>query len=91
MTLQVFARNKGWPLEEAVVRLSHHKIHAEDCRDCDEKDKRIDMFERELELRGDLDETQRQRLLEIAGRCPVHRTLTGEIRIETTLRPPLTT
>lgn len=87
MTLRMYARNKGWPLEEVVVRLSHHKIHAEDCRDCDEKDLRIDKFERELELRGELDESQRQRLLEIAGKCPVHRTLTGKIRIETTLRP----
>jgi uncharacterized OsmC-like protein len=59
----------------------------EDCRDCDEKESRIDSFERELELRGELDEGQRQRLLEIAGRCPVHRTLTGEVRIENTLRP----
>jgi len=87
MTVQMYARRKGWPLEEALVRLSHHKIHAEDCRDCDEKERKIDRFERELELRGELDETQRQRLLEIAGMCPVHRTLTGEVRIETTLRP----
>ncbi|MCM2356951.1 MAG: alpha/beta fold hydrolase [Geobacteraceae bacterium] len=87
MTIQMYARRKGWPLEEAVVRLSHHKTHAEDCRDCDEKDRRIDTFERELELRGELDEEQRQRLLEIAGKCPVHRTLTGEVRIETALRP----
>lgn len=87
MTLQMYARRKGWPLEEAVVRLSHNKIHADDCRDCDEKERWIDTMERELELRGELDETQRQRLLEIAGQCPVHRTLTGEVRIETTLRP----
>jgi len=87
MTLQMYARRQGWPLEEAVVRLSHHKIHAEDCRDCDENDRRIDTFEREVELRGELDEAQRQRLLEIAGKCPVHRTLTEEVRIDTTLRP----
>jgi putative redox protein len=67
------------------VRLSHEKVHAEDCRDCDGEESRIDRFVRELELRGDLDETMRQRLLEIAGQCPVHRTLTGEVRIETTL------
>ena len=83
----MYARSKGWPLEEVVVRLSHHKVHADDCRDCDEKVRRIDTFERELELRGELDEAQRQRLLEMAGRCPVHRTLTGEVRIDTTLRP----
>jgi putative redox protein len=87
MTLQVYARSKGLPLEEVVVRLSHHKVHAEDCRDCDETDRRLDTFERELELRGTLDEAQRRRLLEIAGRCPVHRTLEAGVRIETTLRP----
>jgi uncharacterized OsmC-like protein/alpha/beta superfamily hydrolase len=87
MTLQMYARRKQWPLAEAVVRLSHQKIHAEDCRDCDEKDRRLDKFERELELRGELDEAQRQQLLQIAEKCPVHRTLTGEVRIETTLRP----
>lgn len=89
MTVQMYASRKGWPLGEAVVRLSHDKIHADDCRDCDEKDRRIDRFERELELSGELDETQRQRLLEIAEQCPVHRTLTGKIRIETKLRPVL--
>ncbi|KAA0893497.1 bifunctional alpha/beta hydrolase/OsmC family protein [Oryzomonas rubra] len=87
MTLQVYARSKGWPLEEVVVRLSHRKVHAEDCRDCDEKERRMDTFERELELHGGLDEAQRQRLLEIAGRCPVHRTLTAGVRVVTTLRP----
>jgi len=87
MTLQMYARRKGWLLAEAVVRLSHNKIHAEDCRDCSEKESRIDMFLREVELSGELDEGQRQRLLEIAGQCPVHRTLTGEVRIETSLRP----
>ncbi len=86
MTVQMYARRKGWPLEEAVVRLSHQKIHAEDCRDCDEKERRIDRFVRELELIGGVDDEQRQRLLEIAEHCPVHRTLTGTIRIETTLR-----
>lgn len=87
MTLQMYARSKGWPLEQAVVRLSHQKVHAEDCTDCPEKEHQIDSIVRELELNGDLDESQQQRLLEIAGRCPVHRTLTGEVRIDTTLRP----
>jgi putative redox protein len=86
MTLRMYAQRKGWPLTEAMVRLSHQKIHAEDCRDCDADGSRIDMFVRELELRGELDEAQRQRLLEIAGHCPVHRTLSNGARIETTLR-----
>ncbi|HXE95326.1 MAG TPA: bifunctional alpha/beta hydrolase/OsmC family protein [Dongiaceae bacterium] len=87
MTLQVYARSKGWPLEQVVVRLSHQKVHADDCTDCPEKNRQIDSIVRELELSGELDESQQQRLLEIAERCPVHRTLTGEVRIDTTLRP----
>ena len=87
MTIRMYAQSKGWPLEEVVVRLSHQKIHAEDCSDCDEKARQIDSIERELEFHGELDESQRQRLLEIAGRCPVHRTLTGEVRIGTVVRP----
>ncbi|TGU75018.1 OsmC family protein [Geomonas terrae] len=86
MTVQMYARRKGWPLTYAMVRLSHHKIHAEDCRDCESQDARIDKFTRELELIGDLDQDQRQKLLEIAEKCPVHRTLTGEIRVDTTLK-----
>jgi len=87
MTVRMYASSKQWPLEEVVVRLSHHKVHVEDCRDCDDNDRRLDLFERELELRGALDETQRQRLLEIAERCPVHRTLSAGVRVTTTLRP----
>jgi putative redox protein len=87
MTLRVYARSKGWPLEDVVVRLSHKKVHSEDCRECVEKDRQIDSIERELELHGELNDAQRQRLLEIAGRCPVHRTLTEEVRIGTVLRP----
>lgn len=86
MTLNMYARSKGLPLEEVVVRLSHNRVHADDCRDCVDHGSQIDVFERELELIGDLDEAQRQRLLEIAGHCPVHRTLAKEARIETTLR-----
>lgn len=86
MTVQMYARRKGWNLGDAVVRLSHHKIHAEDCRDCESQDKRIDKFVRELELKGELDQEQRLKLLEIAEKCPVHRTLTSEVEVETTLK-----
>lgn len=86
MTVQMYAQRKKWPLQEAVVRLRHEKIHAEDCVHCEEKGRKIDKFERELELRGDLDEEQRWRLVEIAERCPVHRTLHSEVLIETRLR-----
>lgn len=87
MTLQMYARRKGWPLEDAVVRLTQEKIHAEDCKECDTDDSRIHKFVRELDVYGDLDDTQRRKLVEIAEKCPVHRTLTGKIEIETTLRP----
>ncbi|WP_027715205.1 bifunctional alpha/beta hydrolase/OsmC family protein [Desulfuromonas sp. TF] len=86
MTVQMYARRKEWPLEEAVVRLRHEKIHADDCVHCEEKGRRIDRFERELELKGPLKEEQRRRLLEIAEKCPVHRTLNSEVLIETRLR-----
>jgi len=86
MTVQMYARRKNWPLESAIVRLRHEKIHAEDCEHCEEKEGKIDRFERELELRGPLDEEQRRRLLEIAEKCPVHRTLQSDIVIDTRLR-----
>ncbi|WP_305041548.1 bifunctional alpha/beta hydrolase/OsmC family protein [Geoalkalibacter sp.] len=86
MTLQMYARRKQWPLESAVVRLRHEKIHAKDCENCEEKNGKIVHFERELELHGRLSAEQRQRLLDIAERCPVHKTLHGEVRIATRLR-----
>ncbi len=85
ITLQMYARHKGWPLEGVEVRLTHGKIHARDCADCETKEGRIDRIERGIVLQGALDEAQRARLLEIADRCPVHRTLTPEIQISTRL------
>jgi putative redox protein len=69
------------------VRLRHDRVHAEDCADCETKEGQIDRFRREIRLTGALDEEQRARLLEIADRCPVHRTLENEKQIETTLAP----
>ena len=86
MTLRMHADRKKWPLEEVLVHLSHAKVHAADCQACESKDGRVDRIERVLTLVGDLDETQQQRLLEIADRCPVHRTLTSEIIIDTRLK-----
>jgi uncharacterized OsmC-like protein len=83
MTLRLYAERKALPLERVTVRLSHAKIHAADCEACETKEGKIDRIERAIELRGALDAEQRQRLLEIADKCPVHRTLTSEVDIRT--------
>jgi putative redox protein len=86
MTIGLYARRKQWPLESVTVRLRHSRIHAKDCADCETRDGMLDRIEREIELTGALSDEQRTRLLEIASRCPVHRTLAGEIDIRTRLR-----
>ena len=86
MTLQMYARHKKIPLEKAVVRLTHQKIHANDCGHCETTEGKIDQMEREVELIGNLDKEQRQRLLEIAERCPVHKTLHSEVNIVSKLK-----
>jgi uncharacterized OsmC-like protein/pimeloyl-ACP methyl ester carboxylesterase len=86
MTLRVYADRKGLPLDGVTVRLKHEKIHAEDCRDCADQNKMIDSIEREIELHGDLDQSAREKLLEIANRCPVHKTLESPISIESRLK-----
>jgi uncharacterized OsmC-like protein len=85
MTVAMYARRKQWPLERVVVRLEHARIHAEDCAECETKEGMLDRIEREITLSGPLSPEQRERLLEIANRCPVHRTLTSEIDIRTRL------
>ncbi len=86
ITLRMYADRKQWPVEEIIVRLQHEKIHAEDCEACETTEGKVDRIEREIELVGDLSEEQRKRLLEIADRCPVHRTLHSEILVQTRLR-----
>ena len=86
MTVRMYANRKGWQLERVRVTLRHSRIHAEDCADCETRIGWIDHIDRDLELTGDLDDTQRQRLLLIAERCPVHKTLTSEVDIATSLR-----
>lgn len=83
MTLQMYARHKGIALDAATTHVRHTKLHAEDCESCETRHGRIDIFERELELSGELDAAVRKRLLEIAEKCPVHRTLTSETLIDT--------
>jgi putative redox protein len=84
ITLHMYARRKGWPLQSVESRLSTRKVHAADFETCeDDPNARIDLIERELVLHGELDDEQRARLIEIADRCPVHRSLTGDIVVET--------
>jgi uncharacterized OsmC-like protein len=85
MTLRLYADRKGWALESVAVHLSHGKVHARDREECETEDGRIDRIRLELEQAGPLEEPQRGRLLEIAGMCPVHRTLESEVTTETSL------
>jgi putative redox protein len=85
MTVAMYARRKNWPLERVTVRLRHSRVHAEDCAVCDENDAKLTRIERDIDLVGALDDDKRARLLEIANRCPVHRTLTSKIEIRTRL------
>lgn len=85
MTVRMYADRKRWSLEQIRVTLRHFRIHAKDCADCETTNGYIDQIDCDVELTGDLDDTQRQRLLHIAERCPVHQTLTSEVRITTSL------
>lgn len=81
MTLRLYARRKGWKLEDVRVTLAHDKVHAIDCEDCDHEEGLLDVIRKKVEVTGDLTDEQVARLQEIAGRCPVHRTLTGTIEV----------
>jgi putative redox protein len=83
MTLRMYAERKEWPLEKVSVAIRHEKIHAEDCEACETETGKIDRFDRTLRIEGPLDAEQRQRLAEIADRCPVHRTLHSEVEVRT--------
>ena len=85
MTIALYARRKQWPLDDVTVSLRHSKIHASDCAECETKDGKLDRIESDIALAGRLTEEQRTRLLDIAERCPVHRTLTSEITIRSRL------
>ncbi|MEE6135117.1 OsmC family protein [Mycobacterium sp. 050128] len=85
MTIRMYANRKGWPLERVRITLRHSRIHAKDCAECETAVGFIDQIDRRIELTGDLDESQRDRLLQMAERCPVHQTLTSEVRVTTSL------
>ncbi len=85
MTLRMYVERKGWDVGRIHVAVRHDKIHAADCADCETREGRVDLFERVIEIEGGLPEDQRRRLLLIAEKCPVHRTLTGEVKIRTRL------
>jgi putative redox protein len=83
MTMRLYADRKSLPLERTTVTLKHSKIYAQDCADCETRQGMLDRIERVIAMEGNLDAEQRKRLLEIADKCPVHRTLTSEVHIVT--------
>lgn len=85
MTVALYARRNQWPLQGVSVRLRHSRIHVEDCDSCETKQGMLDRIDSDIELAGALTAEQRSKLLEIAKKCPVHRTLTSEIEIRTRL------
>jgi putative redox protein len=85
MTLRMYAQRKSWPLERVTVRLRHDKVHARDCAECETRDGHIDRIQKTVGVEGPLDSEQRRRLLEIAERCPVQRTLESEVVTESRL------
>jgi uncharacterized OsmC-like protein len=86
ITLRMYANRKKWPVENIKVYLTHDKIHADSCEECETEHGYVDKITREIELEGELNDQQRQRLVEIADRCPVHRTLHSEIIVNTELK-----
>ncbi|MGK7370672.1 MAG: OsmC family protein, partial [Candidatus Halalkalibacterium sp. M3_1C_030] len=85
MTVKMYARRKEWPLDDIFVELKHNKRHDEDCINCDDKKSKIDVIEKDLVVKGELSKEQVDRLLEIANKCPVNRTLLGDIKIQASI------
>ena len=85
ITMRLYAERKGWPLENIRVRLSHAKLYARDCEECERKEGMADRIERTIEIEGPLSRKQRARLIDIAKRCPICRTLSTEISVRTSL------
>ena len=85
MTLLLYARRKGWDLEDVSVHLTHDRVHADDSQDAESDGAKVERITRDISVRGNLTEEQTQRLLEIAARCPVHKTLTGSPQVVDTI------
>jgi putative redox protein len=85
ITIRMYAARKKWPLEGVQVQLTHSKIHAEDCADCETQPRSLDRIERTISFSGKLSTDQLQRLREIADKCPVHRTLSSQVQIHTSV------
>jgi putative redox protein len=85
MTLRMYAQHKGWPLEQVIVHLNHHKVHGQDLQDCDVTSDMVDRIDRSIELEGPLTQEQKEKLISIAEKCPVHKTLMGPVCIQTRL------
>lgn len=85
MTVKMYARRKEWPLDDVFLELRHNKHHDEDCKNCEEKESKIDVIQKELIIEGDLSDEQLNKLLDISKKCPVHRTLLSDIKIESTI------
>jgi putative redox protein len=88
MTVKMYAERKGWELEDLYLELRHNKRHAEDCAECEDPKSKIDYIEKELIVKGDLTKEQLEKLLDISKKCPVHRTLEGDITIASSLSKP---
>ncbi|MBD3616594.1 MAG: OsmC family protein [Gracilimonas sp.] len=85
MTVKMYANRKGWQLEDLYLELRHNKRHDKDCANCEDPESKIDVIEKELILKGNLSQEQTEKLLEISKKCPVHRTLEGDIKIESSV------
>lgn len=85
MTLRMYADRKGWDMEEVEVHLTQSRVHAKDCEDCESENGFVHLIQKKLRFKGSLDNNQTKRLLEIAEKCPVHKTLLNETKISTEL------
>ncbi|MEX2601179.1 MAG: OsmC family protein [Balneolaceae bacterium] len=85
VTLRMYAERKEWPVEGVYLELRHYRDHAEDCEGCDDPKTKIDKIEKEIIVKGDLTDEQVERLLEISNKCPVYRTLTGQVEIDSAI------